>query len=68
VAVATNHEERLTQVEREVSKMEGEYRLLATRADIAEVKGGLRLLKWVFGIQFAVLIGFGAAVLNHMLG
>ena len=48
--------------------MEGEYRLLATRADIAEVKGGLRLLKWVFGIQFAVLIGFGAAVLNHMLG
>ena len=68
MAVATNQEERLTQVEREVSRIEGEFRHLATKADIAEVKGELRLLKWMFGIQIAVLIAFGTAVLNYILG
>ncbi len=68
MAVATSHKERLTQVEREVSQIEGEFRHLATKADIAEVKGELRLLKWMFGIQIAVLIGFGTAVLNYILG
>ena len=68
MAVATSHEERLTQVEREVSQTEGEFRHLATKADIAEVKGELRLLKWMFGIQIAVLIGFGTAGLNYILG
>ncbi len=68
MAVATNQEERLTQFEREDSRIEGEFRHLATKADIAEVKGELRLLKWMFGIQIAVLIAFGTAVLNYILG
>lgn len=67
MAVETSQEGHLTQVERQVSQFEGEYRHLATKADIAEVKGELRLLKRMYGIQIAVLIGLGTAILNNIL-
>ncbi len=68
MAVATNEGERLTQLERDVSQSKGEFRHVATKADIAEVKGELRLLKWLFGIQIAATIAFGTAILNFIYG
>lgn len=68
MAVATSKDERLTQVETEAGEIKGEYGHLAARAHIAEVKGELRLLKGMFGIQVAAQIAFGTATLNYIYG
>lgn len=68
MAVATNKGERLTLLERDVSEIKGEYRHVATKADVVRIEGELRLVKWMLGIQVAATIAFGAAILNLIYG
>ena len=53
-------------IEERVSRLEGEYGHLATKADIAELrgelKGSLQAMRWTLG-----LVGVGLAALSIML-
>ena len=49
-----------------VSRLEGGYGHLATKADVAEVKGELRALRWTTGIGIAAAT-LGLGVLQVIL-
>lgn len=46
----------MASTEERLARIEGGYEHLATRADIGEIKGDIKLLKWAIGVQFALLI------------
>ena len=46
--------------EERVSRLEGEYGHLATKADIAELRGELQGMKWTLGVAIGgVAVGLG---------
>ena len=47
-------------IEGRVSRIEGEYGHLATKADIAELRGEVQGMKWTLGVAIgAVAVGLG---------
>ncbi len=69
--VAQSLESRLTPLERSVSRLEGGYEHVATKADLADVKTDIatlaarvQLLQWITGLGFTVIAG----LLIHFLG
>ncbi len=68
---AQSFESRIPSLERSVTRLEGAYEHVATRADLADVKTDIatlaarvQLLQWITGIGFTVIAG----LLIHFLG
>ena len=48
-------------IEERVSRLEGEYGHLATKADIAELRGEIQGIKWTLGVAIGgVAVGLAA--------